>query len=114
MREPVGTVKRLQHLTGDDAELLGYTLCDDTNAGYYLLTLRTWPHPDDEDAWTLSLRYAYLTKGDGSDGWVEEGMNMKVSHGRKKFLQAVAQMFAAGIPRLDGDADPSAHNATED
>lgn len=110
---PVGVEARLQQLTGDDAALLGYCLTDETSKGYYYTTLRMWPHPDAEDSWTFSVRYAYLTKGDGGDGWTDEGMNMRVSHGRKRFLQAMSRMFAGGIPRLAG-GDPSAHNATEE
>lgn len=111
---PVGTEKRLAELTGPDADLLGYTLADTTDEGYYYLTLRAWPHPDVDDAWTLSLRYAYLTAGDGSDGWTDEGMNMRVSGDPATFLQTLSQMAASGIPRLGGGKDPSAHDATED
>jgi len=110
----VGAMKRLEQLTGADADLLGYTLADTTDEGFYYLTLRAWPHPDVDDASTLSLRYAYLTAGDGGDGWVDEGMNMRVEGDPSTFLQALAQMFASGIPRLGGGRNPSTHNGTEE
>jgi len=113
--QPIGVEARLGQLTGDDAELLGYLQCDETSQGWYYLALRTWEHPDDPDAWTLSLRYAYLTKGDGSDGWTEEGMNMRVNGPRDPFLQALAQMCAGSIPRLDQpDAEPWTGSVTEE
>ncbi|AGC65562.1 hypothetical protein K745_gp37 [Haloarcula hispanica virus PH1] len=112
---PIGTEARLGQLTGDDADLLGYFMADTTSQGYYYLTLRTWEHPDDPDAWTLSMRYAYLTAGDGGDGWVDEGMNMRVNGPREPFLQALALMCAGAIPRLDQpDADAWTGNVTEE
>jgi len=111
---PVGTQKRLEQLTRPGVDLLGYLLADVTEEGYYYLTLRAWPHPDVDDAWTISLRYAYLTAGDGSDGWVDEGMNMRVSGNPATFLQALSQMCASGIARWGGENDPSVHDVTED
>lgn len=111
---PVGALKRLGQLTGPDASLLGVTKASETDEGYYYLALRTWPHPDVDDAWTLSLRYAYLTKGEGSDGWTDEGMNMRVEQDPEAFLQTLSRMFASGIARFDPSKDPSVHDATED
>ena len=111
----VGAMKRLEQLTGPDADLLGVSKASETDEGYYYLALRTWPHPDVDDAWTLSLRYAYLTKGDGSDGWTDQGMNMRVEGDRETFLQALSRMFAGGIPRLGSSrVNPSMSDATED
>jgi hypothetical protein len=110
---PVGAARRLDHLTGPDAVLMDAMKSDETDEGHYYLALRAWPHPDVEDAWTLSLRYAYLTKGDGSDGWTDEGMNMRVNGDPLVFLQTLAKMFAGSTQRFDGDHDPMLHDATE-
>ena len=110
----VGELKRLEQLTGPDADLLGVTKASETPEGYYYLALRAWPHPDLDDAWTLSLRYAYLTKGDGSDGWTDQGMNMRVEHDPKTFLQTVSQMFASSIPRFGSGVDATINDATEE
>jgi len=111
---PTGAMKRLEQLTGPDADLLGVTKASETDEGHYYLALRAWPHPDVDDAWTLSLRYAYLTAGGGSDGWTDQGMNMRVEQDPETFLQTVSQMFASGIPRFGGDRNPSMNDATED
>lgn len=116
MSDPlVGVDARLEQLTGPDADLLGYFKADDTDQGVYYLTLRSWPHPDVDGATILALRYAYLTRGDGSDGWTESGVNMRVSGDPVAFLQALSQMAAAAIPRQGNpDADPWTGDGTED
>lgn len=114
-RHPIGYETRLEQLTGPDAYLLGATLWDSTDEGYYYNTLRIWPHPDVDGAWTLSQRFAYLTKGDGSDGWTEEGMNMRISGEPVAYLQALAEMFAAAIPRVQNRGrDASTHVVGEE
>lgn len=118
MSDPlVGVETRLTQLTGEDADLLGYFKADATEDGVYYVTLRAWPHPSADDATTLSMRYAYLTRGQGSDGWVggdsdAAGVNFRVEGDPGVFLQTLAQMCAGSIPRLDADTDPWTGDAT--
>lgn len=112
MSHPIGAEKRMAELTDPSERLLGVTKASETDEGHYYLVLRTWPHPDVDGAWTLSLRYAYLTKGNGGDGWTEQGMNMRVEDSMVKFLQCLSQMFTQAVGRLDGEADPTMHDAT--
>lgn len=92
MNHPIGYEKRLEQLTGPDATLHAKEQADETDEGYYYLTVRTWPHPDVDDAWTVSFRYAYLTKGDGGDGWTETGMNMRASE-LVAFAELLSELF---------------------
>ncbi|AFD02313.1 putative protein 32 [Haloarcula hispanica icosahedral virus 2] len=107
---PIGVRARLDQLTADsedDARLLGAAQADETSEGYYYLTLRQWQR-DDPTLSTLSLRYAYLTKGDGGDGWLDSGVNMRVdTDSVSDLLGLLAQMFAAGQAR-QGDTDTEA------
>jgi hypothetical protein len=111
LSDRIGVETRLEQLAGDD-RLLAYGLADETDDGGYYVTLRCWPHPYADGATTISLRYAYLTNGDGSDGWVDEqdaaGINLRCPAGTDpgRFLQNLAQLFAAGGGRHDGDMDP--------
>jgi hypothetical protein len=106
--EPVGARRRLESLTDDGETLHGYVICDATDEGYYTLVARTWPHPDADDATTLSLRYAYLTAGDGSDGWTDAGLNMRLPRHADpdEAAHTIGQLFA-GVSRnlADGDED---------
>lgn len=107
---PVGYERRLQQLTDDSADdatlLAAYRPPEgETPQGYYYLTLRVWQR-DDPTLSTVSIAYAYLTKGDGHDGW-DKNFNMRVSTDEvADFLGMLTQMFAAAQPRVDADADP--------
>jgi len=100
---PIGARSRLGQLTDDsddDATLLAAAQADETEQGYYYLTLRVWQR-DDPTLSTIALRYAYLTKGDGGDGWIDDaGVNMRVDTDEvDTFLQLLARMFASGMNR---------------
>jgi len=94
MSHPIGAAKRMAQLTGDDETLLACHKTDETDQGHYYLVLRAWTHPDVEDAYTVSLRYAYLTDGSGSDGWTDQGVNMRC-YSVRRFLRAMSEMFDA-------------------
>lgn len=92
--------ERIERLCGPDERLLGFARADTTDEGTYFLTVRAWPHPDAEGHWTVSLRYAYLTKGDGSDGWVggedsskAAGINMRVEGDPRGFMNGLGALF---------------------
>lgn len=112
MSHPDDAAESVAELTEPSERLLGVMKAGETDDGHYYLVLRTWPHPDVDGAWTLALRYAYLTKGDGSDGWTEKGVNMRVEGSVTRFLQSLSRMFAGSIPRLDGEGEPTMHDAT--
>lgn len=127
MSEIVGIETRLGQLCNDDETLLGYSVADETQQGYYVLVTRSWPHRELDDAAILSLRYAYMTKGDGGDGWVggddssgAAGINMQVPPGADpaEFARGLATMWAGSAARLDRDdggrtADPFANDMRE-
>lgn len=72
--EIVALERRVRELMKDHERLLGILVVDETDEGHYAIVVRDWEHPsDDVDARILSERYAYLTKGDGNDGWVNSG-----------------------------------------
>lgn len=114
----IGVDKRLAQLTGPDERLLGYAFASETEEGAYYVTLRTWPHPDIEDAWTFAFRYAYLTKGGGGDGWTESGVNLRCEHDPETFLRTLAKLFLGASERVNlmsgKDPDPWTGDATED
>mgnify|MGYP006275864381 CR=1 FL=1 len=85
-------LRRIRDMTEDHETLHDAEFINSTDDGHYYVVLRTWPHPDIDDAYTVSLRYAYLTKGSGSDGWMENGINMRAAK-LIEFCQAVASMF---------------------
>lgn len=112
-KDLVGVKQRLLELTGADADLLGFLRASNTDQGAYYLTLRAWPHPDVDGATTLSIRYAYLTAGSGSDGWTDQGMNIRIEGDPEEFVGLLAQMVAAARPRLsNSDAEPWSGDAT--
>ena len=96
----VGVDKRLSQLTNPDQVLLGYARASETEEGVYYIVLRTWPHPDVEDAWTVAVRYAYLTKGNGSDGWTQSGVNLRCEGDPETFLRTLAKLFLGGSQRV--------------
>lgn len=109
----VGVEQRLQSLANDGEAILGYAPTSETEEGVYFLVLRHYPHPDVPDASILSIRYAYLTRGEGSDGWIENGVNLRIEGDPEEFLGDLAQLVAAGVPRLDGKHDPRAVDLRE-
>lgn len=72
---PADVERRVRELMDVGERLRGALVVDETSEGYYVLTIRDWPHPDVDDADVLAERYAYLTKdpASGSDGWVTSG-----------------------------------------
>ena len=50
MSDPIGADKRLAQLSDPNEDLLAWRIMDETNAGWYVLTVRSWPHPDAKDA----------------------------------------------------------------
>jgi hypothetical protein len=112
--ELIGVEKRLQQLCEGEEQLLACLGTDETDQGVYALTLRAWPHPEVDGATTVSLRYAYLTKGDGGDGWVGSdddaaGINMRVPAGVDvyEFFQTMSAFFAASGARYqNGHSEP--------
>jgi hypothetical protein len=77
----VGVEKRLRELCNDGETLHRAVHINDTDQGAYYIVVRVWDHPEVEDGQVLSERYAYLTKGSGSDGWVDNGVNRRVPPG---------------------------------
>jgi hypothetical protein len=105
--KPVRNVEtRLRGLCNDGETLHGYTKVDETDEGAYYVVVREWPHPEVEDARTLSERYAYLTHGGGSDGWVENGINRRDTFESGELARSLAQMYAGIAARQDrGNAE---------
>jgi|AntRauMinimDraft_3_1070383.scaffolds.fasta_scaffold01995_2 hypothetical protein len=107
----IGVDQRIGQLCKDHETLLSYAPAGETDQGVYFVTLRAWDHPTADDAGILSIRYAYLTRGKGGDGWVKDqgasGINMRVEGDPAPFLQGLAQLCAASIPRLGGGKEPA-------
>lgn len=113
---PIGVERRIRQLCGDDVTLHGFVKADETEEGYYYVVVRSWDHPDADDAETLSERYAYLTKGGGSDGWVDEGVNRRDRTGGV-LAGDLAQLYAQVAANQRGGRDapePKKLDATED
>jgi len=94
---------RIRRLTNDGETLHGYTKVSETDEGAYYVVVREWPHPDVDDAQILSERYAYLTHGDGSDGWVENGINRRDTFESGELARSLAQMYASIAARQDAE-----------
>ena len=100
--------ERIEQLCGPDERLLGSLRADVTEEGQYFLVVRAWPHPDEENCWTISFRYAYLTRTkSGSDGWVggensskAAGINMRAYGDPRQFMHAIGAMFSAASERF--------------
>lgn len=74
MSNIIGLERRIRGLMDDHERLLGLMVVDESDEGYYAIVVRDWDHPSEHvDARILSERYAYLTKGDGNDGWLTDG-----------------------------------------
>lgn len=72
--ELTGWKKRVQNLCEPHERLLGAMIIDESDEGAYAIVLRDWDHPyPNVDGDTFSVRYAYLTFGDGNDGWKNKG-----------------------------------------
>jgi hypothetical protein len=104
----VGVERRLRNLCDDHEHLINFAFNGATDDGAYYLTLRTWGHPNVDDAAMISLRFAYLTFGDGRDGWYNgaAGINIRVPEGRDPVdhLWAIAQFIGQGSKLLDAGA----------
>ena len=95
-------LSRILDMTADHETLHDAEFINATDSGYYYLVLRSWPHPDIDDAHTVSIRYAYLTKGSGSDGWTENGVNMRAEN-LVWFMDVLAAMFESTADDLRGN-----------
>lgn len=89
----IGVEQRIAQLANAGEDVLGYAPTSETSEGVYFLVLREWDHPDADDARVVSLRYAYLTRGDGSDGWIENGINMRVEGDPEQFILNLARLI---------------------
>jgi hypothetical protein len=122
MTTPTAETARLERLTTEDEALHGFIHMDETNSGHYYLTVREKPHPDagtkaPEDARILQETYAYLTKDteNGSDGWIDNGINRRVSDddGAADLAGELAQMYAQTAARLRGGAEGNPHRGED-
>lgn len=101
--------RRLNGLMDDDETLYGKTIIDETDEGWYVLVARGWDHPEVEGTEILSERFAYLTKGEGGDCWVD--WNDAVAINRRDVgpdgatAQALAEMYAAIAARQRNEGD---------
>lgn len=102
-----GVPRRIRELANDGETVLGHARMSETDEGEYHLVLREYQHPEHDGLRVVNVRYAYLTAGDGSDGWLDNGVNIRVEEDSADTLQALAQLFASGIPRLGGGQDPA-------
>lgn len=108
---------RLTGMAGADEAVLAYAATSVTDDGAYYLVARHYPHPDPKvgDATIFSLRYAYLTRhrGDGSDGWLDNGINIRIEGDPGEFLEGLAQLIAASRARLGSDRSPATDDLRE-
>lgn len=109
---------RLRGLANDGETVLGYLRVSSTDRGDYYLVVRSWPHPDVPGATILSERYAYLTTGDGSDGWIDNGVNRRVEgFDPATMCQELASVYAQAAARFRGgtenDRDPHVSDLLE-
>jgi hypothetical protein len=91
--ELVGITQRLNSLKNPGEDVVGYAPVSETSEGFYLLVLRLYPHPEDEGVDVLNFRYAYLTRGDGSDGWLENGVNIRCEGDPARLLVGLGRLF---------------------
>jgi hypothetical protein len=102
--ELVGITQRLDSLANAGEDVVGYAPVSETDEGVYLLTLRLYGHPEDDDVDVINFRYAYLTRGDGSDGWLENGINIRCEGDPARLLVGLAHLFNdAGNALDDGE-----------
>lgn len=98
---------RLLGLCDPEQNLLGFAPTSETDDGVYYLTVREWPHPDVDGAHIVSIRYAYLTRGSGTDGWVDGGgVELRVEGDPQEFVGDLARLMAACKPRVGGEKRP--------
>lgn len=101
-KQPVAPERRVRGLMDDGERLLGVLVTDETDQGWYAIVVRDWEHPNAPECGTLSERYAYLTKGDGNDGWVDgsgdsgaSAINRRDRHDRDgRLAGALAKLYA--------------------
>lgn len=115
----IGLETRVRQLMDDHETLLAIVVTDETNEGHYAVVIREWDHPTDGVEGTiLSERFAYLTKGDGNDGWVNSGeggggasaINRRNRHDDGVLAQGLAQAYAAVAARQrNGGSDLEPH-----
>jgi hypothetical protein len=99
----VGTEQRLNSLANSGEDVIGYAPVSETDEGVYLLVLRLYPHPETDGIDVLNFRYAYLTRGDGSDGWLENGVNIRCEGDPARLLVGLAHLFNDAGNNLDGE-----------
>lgn len=102
--------ERVRKLMKDHERLLDVVVVDETDQGYYALVIRDWDHPSDHvDGGMLSERFAYLTKGDGGDGWVLEqdaaAINRRDVHGDGALAAKLATAYAKAAARQRAGSD---------
>lgn len=109
----IGVEARIRQLCGPGEQFLGKVLTDTTDDGAFFLVHRCWEHPEVDGAHVISERYAYLTRGDGSDGWVNRqdaaGINRRVPPGvdPSEFLRRLGQSQVEASVRVGTDRDPA-------
>jgi hypothetical protein len=97
----VGTEQRLDSLANAGEDVVGYAPVSETSEGVYLLTIRLYGHPEDEGVDVLNFRYAYLTRGDGSDGWLENGVNIRCEGDPARLLVGLGRLFGGAGKNLN-------------
>jgi hypothetical protein len=99
----VGVTQRLNSLKNPGENVVGYAPVSETDEGVYLLVLRLYPHPDHDGVDVINFRYAYLTRGDGSDGWLENGVNIRCEGDPARLLVGLGRLFDEAGKNLDGE-----------
>jgi hypothetical protein len=97
----VGLERRIRGLMDDHERLLGVMVVDESDEGYYAIVVRDWEHPSEHvDGRILAERYAYLTKGDGNDGWLTDGqseggngINRRDIHRSGRLAEALTKLY---------------------
>lgn len=109
---PVAPMRRIEGLMNEHERLLGAMLVDDSDQGFYLVVARDWDHPDLDDGRILSERYAYLTRGKGNDGWINDGsaaggngINRRDDLPDGKLAGALARLYLHAKEMQLGEAD---------
>jgi len=122
MTDIISLKRRVRGLMNDTERLLAVMVVDETDEGHYAIVVRDWNHPTADGAEILSERYAYLTKGDGNDGWVSSGdgeggngINRRDSldHGRLAGALAKVYVHAQKIQK-DEKSEPIVGSLLED
>lgn len=99
----VGFERRIRGLMDEHERLLGAMVVDESSEGFYIIVIRDWEHPWADDAEILAERYAYLTKGDGNDGWNNDG-DSQGGNGINRRDALPAGKLAGALSYLYGEA----------